>query len=370
MPGKPQQIRLCFAALEQPEWLTERARGLARYLGPDIQVSQLFIGTRGLRGSWRGFRSLLQAGRKAEVLYLISMHPVRVLAAWLARLLFKSRFVVDTGDLLYEQAKTRGDARWRCWFTSGWEAICLRLPDALVVRGSLHLRLLVERGFHNVTFIPDGVDPASLRPMKNRRLRDQLGLKDKITVGILATVGWDPHLRLPSPGWDLVACLARLPELPLHGLVIGDGPGLPQLKELCRTQGLEDRVTFLGRVPYAELPACLGLLDICLHTALNNRMSMVRTTGKLPVLLACGGCLVVSAVGEATRVLKDTGMLLPFDGTPEEYGKALAARVRRLVTEGNFDRYRQRGPEIVRREFAYQVLSQRVEDLVQRLVNA
>lgn len=363
-------MRLCFAALDQPSWMAERARGLARYLGPEIQVSEQFLATRGLRGSWRCFWSLVLAGRNAEVLYLISMHPVRVLAAWLARLLFKSRFVVDTGDLLYEQAKTRGDARWRCWLIAGWEAICLRLPDALVVRGSLHQGLLEEQGFHNVAFIPDGVEATSLGPTENQRLRGQLGLKDKITVGILATVGWEPHLRLPSPGWDLVACLARLPDLPLHGLVIGDGPGLPQLKELCRIQGLEDRVTFLGRVPYAELPAYLGLLDICLHTALNNKMSTVRTTGKLPVLLACGGCLVVSAVGEATLVLKDTGMLLPFDGTPEEYGEPLAARVRWLAEEGNFGSYRQRGPEIVRREFDYRVLSPRLENLVQQLVAA
>lgn len=370
--GKPSPIRLGFAAKSADSWMGQRARGLARYLGPDIRVTEYYQDTAGWRGKWRCFRELLRAGRNLDVLYLISMHPVRLLAGWLCRRLFGTKIVVDTGDHMYEEAKTRGDSRWRCRLVALWEAVGLRVPDALVVRGSYHQELLCQQGFNNVTFIPDGVDCSDFHPREERnshKLREELGLAGKVIVGLLSGIAWEPHLRIPSPGWDLVACLARLRDLPLHGLVVGDGPGLLRLQELCRDQALANRVTFLGRVPYDRVPDYLGAMDIFLHTALNNPMSRVRTTGKLPVLLAAGCTALVSAVGEAHRVLNDTGMLLPFDGSLEEYAEALARKVRQLVETGNFQEYRKVGPDIARSEFDYQVLSPRLDRLLRQLAS-
>jgi hypothetical protein len=96
-------------------------------------------------------------------------------------------------------------------------------------------------------------------------------------------------------------------------------------------------------------------------------MSQVRTTGKLPLLLAAGRAAVVSKVGEAARVLEGTGMLLDFEGSPEDYAARLAERVRALVAEHALEQWRQAGPAIARREFEYATLSRRAAELIRRL---
>jgi hypothetical protein len=108
-------------------------------------------------------------------------------------------------------------------------------------------------------------------------------------------------------------------------------------------------------------------MDIVLHTALNNPMSAVRTTGKLPLLLAAGSAAVVSRVGEAGRVLEGTGMLLDFDGTPEDYAARLAGRVREIIARGELLQWRETGPDIARREFDYAVLGERAGALLASL---
>lgn len=370
--NKSGPLKLGFAAKSATSWMAERARGLSRHLSPDIQTLEYYHDTTGLLGTWRCFRELFRGARYLDVIYLISMHPVRLLAVFLGRLFYSTRIILDTGDILYEEAKTRGDPWWKCLLISLWESICLRVPDALVVRGSYHKELLQQQGFADVTFIPDGVDCSawdSENPKRDQRLREELGLAGKVVLGIMSGIAWEPHLRIPSPGWDLVACLVRLRDMPLHGLVIGDGPGLPHLKKLCRVQSLEDRVTFVGRIPYDRIPDYLGVIDIVLHTALNNKMSEVRTTGKLPMFLASGRTLIASAVGEARRVLKDSGMLLPFDDGLDVYGESLARHVAQLVKAGDFNRICALGQEIARREFDYHVLALRLYELVRTLAS-
>ncbi len=108
----------------------------------------------------------------------------------------------------------------------------------------------------------------------------------------------------------------------------------------------------------------MSTIDIFLHTALNNPMSAVRTTGKLPLLLAAGSAAVVSRVGEAARVLAGTGMLLDFDGTPDEYAARLAERVGQILSGNELGRWREAGPEIARREFDYRALGARAGELL------
>ncbi|HWO88681.1 MAG TPA: glycosyltransferase, partial [Gemmatimonadales bacterium] len=241
------------------------------------------------------------------------------------------------------------------------------LADAVVVRGSAHVPIAESWGARRVVVIPDGVDPAWFARRDATDLRRRLGIEGRITVGVVSTIGVEAASGLPSPGWDVVETLARLPDLPLVGLIVGDGPGMPALRALAGRRGVSARLVMPGRVPLAALPDYLSALDVFLHTALNNRMSAVRTTGKLPLLLASGCAAVVSRVGEAARVLEGTGMLLDFDGTADDYAAALASRVRELVAGGQLERWRESGPAIARREFDYAVLGERASALLRTL---
>lgn len=358
---------VCFLGRAGVSSLEDRARGLARHFGPDLTAGLDFGGRPGLVGAFRALWATLAAARRHEVLWLLSQHPARVAGAWLGRLLFGTSFVVDTGDLLEESVRTAGASRAYARLVGAWERLSVRLPDAVVVRGSAHLEILAALGVQRRVLIPDGVECAEFARRDGREVRQALGVGDAVTVGVVATISWEPRLGLPSPGWDVVECLARLKDLAVQGIVVGDGPGMDALVALAERRGVRERLKLVGRVPLASLPDYLAAMDVFLHTAINNPMSAVRTTGKLPLLLASGCAAVVSRVGEAARVLEGTGMLLDFDGSPQDYAERLAARVRAIVVNGELTRWREAGPAIARREFDYAVLARRAEELLRSL---
>jgi glycosyltransferase involved in cell wall biosynthesis len=350
-------IRVLFAGRGGVQSLEDRARGLARHFSADISADFDF--------GQGAFVRTIRAAAPYDVLWLMSQSPLRLMAASLGRLGLATPFIVDTGDLLYESAKTAGRSAPYCTLVRAWEWLSVRLPDAVVVRGSHHAAQL--NGVKHVTLVRDGVECWKFARRDGANVRREIDAGEATVLGIVSTIGYEPLLGLPSPGWDLVECLARLKDVNTIGLVVGDGPGLAKLKELGEQRGVASRMRWVGRVPLDALVGYLGAIDIFLHTALNNPMSWARTTGKLPLLLASGCAAVVSEVGEAASVLKGTGMLLPFDGRPAEYAERLAERVRSLISKGELKKWRESGPEIARGEFDYAQLARIAETLIRQV---
>jgi glycosyltransferase involved in cell wall biosynthesis len=154
----------------------------------------------------------------------------------------------------------------------------------------------------------------------------------------------------------------------VKGLIIGDGSGLPELKARCVARGLQDRIVFLGRIPYDDLPRYLNLMDICLSTQTNDAAGQVRTTGKLPLYLACGRFVLASDVGEAGRVLPPR-MLVPYNGTIDlEYPSRLADRVRSLLKHPGSLQQQAECVAIAQTHFDYDILAASVRQTICKLL--
>jgi hypothetical protein len=96
----------------------------------------------------------------------------------------------------------------------------------------------------------------------------------------------------------------------------------------------------------------------------------VRTTGKLPLYMACGKYVLASSVGEATRVLPKE-MLVSYDGARDDgYPARLAERVRALVTHPDRLDAGLANVDVARREFDYDVLARRVDRVMQDVIVA
>ncbi|MFI5399059.1 MAG: hypothetical protein ACHQ9S_26305, partial [Candidatus Binatia bacterium] len=153
-------IRVLFAGRGGVQSLEDRARALARHFPPDIQADLDFGGSADGRtgGPVRVFSRTVRAAAPYDVLWLMSQSPLRLLAASLGRLALATPFIVDTGDLLYESAKTAGKPAPYCALVRAWEWLSVRVPDAVVVRGSHHAALLKGSGLRRVTLVRDGVE--------------------------------------------------------------------------------------------------------------------------------------------------------------------------------------------------------------------
>jgi glycosyltransferase involved in cell wall biosynthesis len=161
-------------------------------------------------------------------------------------------------------------------------------------------------------------------------------------------------------GWELVETIRLLRDVPVKGVVIGDGSGIPHLRARCRDYGIEDRVLFLGRIPFEQLSSYLNLIDVCLSTQTNDVVGQVRTTGKLPLYLATGRYILASRVGEAARVL-DEDMLVEYEGVKDTtYPAKLAERIVRLVDRPDLQARGAANRMTASRNFDYSVLAPRV----------
>jgi glycosyltransferase involved in cell wall biosynthesis len=316
----------------------------------------------GRRGVVRALRAL--AGTRPKVAYLVDVGLSTTTAAPVARLL-GSKVVLDTGDLAFDLARSTG-SRSRLGLAAVWggEKILIGLSSHVVVRGSAHLSLLGPRP---ATYAPD-LAPLGARPIPGDAIRERLGLEGLFVVGLVGSVVRAPRLGI-SYGWDLVDALPHT-STRVHALIVGGGDGLPDLRSRAQRLGITDRCHFAGYVDPDEVGEWVGAMDVGISTQSNDSAGAVRTTGKLPLYLACGCPVLASDVGEARRLLGPLGWTIPYRGVVDPvYPSRLAERIERWAGDpgGAGDRRRQ-ALDLSRSAFDPEDVRKRVHDAIAALL--
>ena len=104
-----------------------------------------------------------------------------------------------------------------------------------------------------VTYVPIGIEPVRVDEAGAARIREKY--KDKKLVFSLGRL-------VPYKGFAYLAEAARYLDGDYHILIGGSGPLRRELQERIDTLGLSDRVTLLGYLEDAEVPALFGACDI------------------------------------------------------------------------------------------------------------
>jgi glycosyltransferase involved in cell wall biosynthesis len=344
----------------------QRAAAFAVRLAPRWDV--VVACRAGSRGQARRRMQAWLADERPDVVYVLDMGVSGVAAALWHRRTTRTPVVVDTGDAITALARRSGTRSLPgIAATALLERVSLRAADHIVVRGTVHQELLARQGIE-ATVIPDGVDTRVFLPGDRTVARAALHWPGDFTVAVVGSSVWNPKLGM-AYGWDLVELLADVRALPIRGVIVGDGSGLPHLRARAESLGVLDRLTFTGRQPLAAIPRLLQASDVCLSTQTNDVVGAVRTTGKLPLYMACGAFVLASAVGEAARVLPPE-MLVPYHGAGRDdgYPARLAARVRELYTCREQLTLGIRNVDVARREFDYDVLADKLDALLHRIV--
>ncbi|VTT88049.1 Glycosyltransferase [Halorubrum sp. DM2] len=127
---------------------------------------------------------------------------------------------------------------------------------------------------------------------------------DSFVVGYVGSFG--PHRGLETALRGIAAVESGPPEVRL--LLVGDHdcPVGRRLRELAADLGVEDRVTFAGRVPFDDVPAYMAACDVCLVP--HDRTPHTETTlpHKLYQYMAMARPVVVSDVAPLKRVVDET----------------------------------------------------------------
>jgi len=201
-------------------------------------------------------------------------------------------------------------------------------------------------------------------------LRLQLDLQDVLVVGIAGSLQYSQKLEMVY-GWDLVEALSYLRDLPIKGLVVGDGPGLGRLRALAREYGVDDRIVFVGWIPCDRLSSYYSLMDVGLVTLSNDLDGKFTWTAKLPEYLACNVFPIMTDIERSRRFIHRCGSLLAFEGVKDRtYPARLAASLRETISDRRILDRRRHGREIARKLMSFEVGSRHLERGIRRAVIA
>jgi len=317
-----------------------------------------------IKSLYRNIKGIIRI--KPSVVYLIDFGYVTVIPALICLPFFSFRIVFDTGDIVYELFKSTGRSVISYLIARIIEPLVWRISSVVIVRGTYFEEYLRDKGYRNILLIPDGVDLELFRPFDTTDLRKRLRIEDKLTVGVVGSLNWIEKYNF-CYGWELISALKFLKDLPVAGIIIGDGSGLKKLKGLAKEYDVEEKVLFLGRIPYEQLSKYINLMDICISTQSNDIVGNVRTTGKLPLYIACNKFILATKVGTAKYLLPED-MLIDYEGIKDEtYPERLAEKIKRFVMNKDQIIKSINLREIAAKEFNYNLLAGRVKNIIEKL---
>lgn len=275
------------------------------YHGIDVQHPRYFLPPKvGMNiapftlamGAVPAVQRLLDEGYDFDVIDAHYYYPDGVAAALLARYFNKPFTVTARGtdlNLIPQHFLPRRMMQWAASRAAASIGVCAALVDVLREWQIPQERLHVMR---------NGVDLERFRPVPQDTVRTELGLKG---APLLVSVGYLVERKGHHIAIDALARL--LPAFPKARLiVIGDGEERDNLRTLCKRLGVEDRVSFTGALPNAELFRWYSAADVMILASSREGWANVLLES-----MACGTPVV------ATRIW----------GTPEVVAEDVAGRL-------------------------------------------
>jgi glycosyltransferase involved in cell wall biosynthesis len=324
---------------------------------------------RGRIGSIGATWSALRAVREGWIYGIDLGVPSAPLAGLRRRLRPGVRLAFEIGDPMRPLLSGQGRAGWQVRLAHEMDRRLPARADCLIFRGSYladyFQEIAIRKPLARSIWLPDGVDVQAFRPRRAEpeiaELRRVHRLEGQVVVGLVGNIHYNATHNL-FYGWELAEALAKLPrDLPIIGVVVGDGPGRPVLEAAKERLGLGDRLRLIGRVPHSEVPAWMNLFDVALSTQTNDPVGWGRTTAKLPEYLACGTPVLCTDVGEAHRWLSESGQTLPYEGYRDEsYPARLADRLQEWLHH-DLQPIREHNRELALRLFDYEVLRRQLD---------
>jgi 1,2-diacylglycerol 3-alpha-glucosyltransferase len=147
------------------------------------------------------------------------------------------------------------------------------------------------------TVVPTGTNLEPFLSADGDALRKEKGWQDEtilISVGRLA----------PEKNWEtLLHAFAKVyPEHPdLRLVLLGDGPARESLQSLAAELGIAERVSFMGSIPFGEIPAYLKGADAF------GFASVTETQGLVTIEAMAAGLPIVAVDASGTRDIVEHG---------------------------------------------------------------
>jgi len=276
-----------------------------------------------------------------------------------------SRTLRKTG-VTHIVALTHGHEVWwsKVWpFTLAMKSISRHVSHLTYLgeftKSAISRSITREAAAHMVKIAP-GIDTDHFSPQDASQLRSELGLSEK---KVIVSVGRLVHRK----GQDVLieAMPAIIKEVPeAHILMIGEGPYRGYLENRVKALGLQERITFIGRIQYADLPKHICAGDLFVMPS-RSRLAGLEVEGLGIVYLeasACGLPVIAGDSGGAPDAVLEGETGLVVDGTSKA---DVAAAVIELLQDADRSKAMGiRGREWIIQEWRWDIWASRFAQLL------
>lgn len=224
----------------------------------------------------RGF-DVIQACSPPDLIFLVAAPFV----------LLGKKFVFDHHDLSPEFYEAKfGQRNLAFQILVGLERMSFALADISIATNESYRTIASQRGrmAPSRTFVVrNGPDPERMRILPSV---PALKCGRRYLVGYVGTMGSQDGVEyLIGAARYIITDMGRTD---VHFGIVGGGPELPRLRSLARKFGINEHVTFTGRVSDHEMLDMLNTADICVASDVCNEANDKSTMNKIMEYMALG----------------------------------------------------------------------------------
>ena len=210
-----------------------------------------------------------------------------------------------------------------------------------------------EMGSNNVIVIPQGVDASIMKKLaKDKELQKNLKIsnQDRVVMylGSIHSISGLPFILNSIP-----KIIQTIPNFKL--LIVGGGIYLENLKNISKKLKIEDKVIFVGYVPYVDIPRYCSLAELCINPFEITDMTNKLSPAKIFDLLACGKPVLATPL---------EGMLYDF---PKESNtviyenlESFTDKMIELLVNNSLEQFGTRNREFVIKNFTWDIVTKKM----------
>lgn len=195
---------------------------------------------------------------------------------------------------------------------------------------------IASRGIdkNKISVVKNGVLMEKFKPVeKNRQLLSRLGLEEKFVFGYLGTHGMAHKLDF------IVECAAKITEVDIHFLFIGNGAQKENVRNLAEQLKLSN-CTFLDSVPKNEIADYISITDVALVNLMKSETFLTVIPSKIFENASMQKPILLGVEGESKSIIEQYDAGICFE--PENDAEFLDA-VHRLKSDNQLYKKLQEG---------------------------
>jgi glycosyltransferase involved in cell wall biosynthesis len=200
------------------------------------------------------------------------------------------------------------------------EKLSYWFSDAVMATNLSYRNVAIERGGvreEKVFIVRNGPELKSFGPVPSNTARK---MGKKFLVGYVGNMNFQDGLDLLL---GVAKCVKDSGRCDVHFTCVGRGPELQKLREMTRQMGLDDMVTFTGRVSDEELLEILSTADVCVNPDRPSEMNDMSTMIKIMEYMALGKPIVQFESKEGRFSAQEASVYASKQGGVEEFASKI-----------------------------------------------